>query len=313
MVTANPTLAQLRAFVAVGRLRHFGDAAAALGVSQPTLSQAISTLEANLGIQLVERNPRMVLVTAAGERLLPMAEAAINAVDALVDAVEPSRWLDGPLSIGMIPTIAPYLLPVTLRTLKREAPDLQLSVREDQTGRLVESLRRGDLDVAVLALPVGEPGLVEIPVYEEDFVLAVPPKHELAGHEQVSPQVLQELPILLLDEGHCLRDQALDVCVKAGARTAGHDTARASSLGTIVQLVSAGMGATLLPATSVPVESRGASLGVAEFAEPVPGRRVGLVFRATSSRVNEFADLAEILRRAVIKGRLPARILPAAP
>lgn len=313
MVTSAPTLAQLRAFIAVGRLRHFGDAAAALGVSQPTLSQAISTLEANLGIQLVERNPRMVLVTSAGERLLPLAETAINAVDALVDAVEPSRWLTGPLSIGIIPTIAPYLLPATLRTLRREAPDLEMSVREDQTWRLVESLRRGDLDVAVLALPVHESGLVDIPVYEEDFVLAVPPKHELAGQDKVPTTVLNDLPVLLLDEGHCLRDQALDVCVHAGAVSAGRDTARASSLATIVQLVAAGMGATLLPATAVPVESRGASVGVAEFADPVPGRRIGLVFRGTSSRAEEFADLAEILRRAVIKGRLPARVVAAAP
>ncbi len=306
MATAAPTIAQLRAFVAVGRMRHFGDAAAQLGISQPTLSQALSTLESNLGLQLVERSPRMVLVTPAGERLLPLAEAAVSAVDAVVDAAEPVRWLAGPMSIGIIPTIAPYLLPAMLRTLRREAPDLQLSVREDQTWRLVESLRRGDLDIAVLALPVNEHGLVEIPVYDEDFVLAVPAKSPLAGRRELSTQVLREEHLLLLDEGHCLRDQALEVCAKAGATTAGHDAARASSLATIVQLVSAGMGSTLLPATAVPVEARGASLGVATFAGPAPGRRIGLVFRATTSRADEFADLAEIVRRAVAKGKLPA-------
>lgn len=307
MVSTAPTIAQLRAFVAVGRMRHFGDAAAQLGVSQPTLSQSLSTLEANLGLQLIERSPRMVLVTPAGERLLPLAEAAVAAVDAVTDAVEPARWLTGPMSIGIIPTIAPYLLPAILRMLRREAPELRLTVREDQTWRLVESLRRGELDIAVLALPVNEPGLVEIPVYDEDFVLATSTKGPLAGQENLSTKVLGDLRLLLLDEGHCLREQALEVCAQAGATGAGHDAARSSSLATIVQLVAADMGATLLPATAVPVEARGAAIGVASFAAPAPGRRVGLVFRSTSSRTDEFADLAEILRRAVVKAKLPAR------
>ena len=307
MVSTAPTIAQLRAFVAVGRMRHFGDAAAQLGVSQPTLSQALSTLEANLGLQLIERSPRIVLVTPAGERLLPLAEAAVAAVDAVTDAVEPARWLTGSLRIGIIPTIAPYLLPATLRTLRREAPDLRLTVREDQTWRLLESLRRGELDIAVLALPVAEPGLVEIPVYDEDFVLATSNKSELAGKEDLPTTVLADMHLLLLDEGHCLRDQALDVCAQAGVTGAGHDAARASSLATIVQLVAADMGATLLPATAVPVEARGASIGVATFQAPAPGRKIGLVFRSTSSRTDEFADLAEILRRAVVKAKLPAR------
>ena len=307
MAPSSPTIAQLRAFVAVGRLRHFGDAAALLGVSQPTLSQALSTLEAHLGIQLVERSPRRVLVTPAGERLLPLAEAAVAAVDAVVDAVEPASWLSGPMSIGVIPTIAPYLLPAMLRTLRREAPDLQLTVREDQTARLVEALRRGDLDIAVLALPVLEPGLVEVPVYDEDFLLAVSTDHPLAGQTDIPVSVLTELHLLLLDEGHCLREQALEGCATAGATEAGHDAARSSSLTTIVQLVAAGMGATLLPATAAAVESRGAAVGTGTFAAPAPGRRIGLVARGTTSRAEEFADLAEIVRRAVVKGRLPAR------
>lgn len=307
MVIAAPTIAQLRAFVAVGRLRHFGEAATQLRVSQPTLSQALSTLEANLGVQLIERSPRMVLVTPAGERLLPLAEAAIAAVDAVADAVEPVRWLTGPLSIGIIPTIAPYLLPAMLRTLRREAPDLQLSVREDQTWRLVDSLRRGELDLTVLALPIREPGLVELPVYDEEFVLAVPAKDDLAGSTDLAPAVLAGQRLLLLEEGHCLRDQALEVCVQAGVGDVGHDAARASSLATVVQLVAAGMGATLLPATAIPVESRGATIGIGTFAAPAPGRRIGLVYRSTSSRAEEFGDLAEIVRRAITKAKLPAR------
>ncbi|MFA7323723.1 MAG: LysR substrate-binding domain-containing protein, partial [Candidatus Nanopelagicales bacterium] len=259
------TIVQLRAFVAIAQTQHFGDAAALIGVSQPTLSQALSTLEANLDVQLVERSPRQVLITPAGTRLLPLARQAVAAVDAVAEAAAPARWLSGPMRLGVIPTIAPYLLPSVLRTLRREAPDLELAVHEDQTWRLIEALKRGELDLAILALPTSEPGLAEIPLYVEDFVLALPAKSDLAGRIDVDPQILQDLHLLLLDEGHCLRDQALEVCMQAGARDAGADPARASSLATIVQLVSAGMGATLLPATAVPAEARGAALGIAHF------------------------------------------------
>lgn len=306
---AQVTIVQLRAFVAIASTSHFGDAAALIGVSQPTLSQALSTLETNLDIQLVERSPRQVLVTAAGLKLLPLAQQAVAAVDAVVQAAEPARWLTGPMRLGVIPTIAPYLLPSVLRTIKREAPDLELSVHEDQTWRLIDALKRGDIDVAILALPTSEAGLLEIPMYVEDFVLALPSKSELAGRVDVDPATLKDLHLLLLDEGHCLRDQALDVCRQAGASEAGNDTARASSLATIVQLVSAGLGATLLPATAVTVEARGAALGIAHFKAPAPGRTIGLVYRSSSRRVEELEDLAEILRRAVIRGKLAARPL----
>ena len=306
---ASITVVQLRAFVAIAATQHFGDAAAMIGVSQPTLSQALSTLEANLDVQLVERNPRQVLVTAAGLKLLPFAQQAVAAVDAVVEAAEPARWLSGPMRLGVIPTIAPYVLPSVLRTIKREAPDLELSVHEDQTWRLIDALKRGEIDVAILALPTSETGLLEIPMYVEDFVLALPAKSELAGRVDVDPTTLQDLHLLLLDEGHCLRDQALDVCRQAGANDAGSDPARASSLATIVQLVSAGLGATLLPATAVTVEARGAALGIAHFKAPAPGRTIGLVYRASTRRGEELEDFAEILRRAVIKGKLAARPL----
>jgi len=303
------TVVQLRAFIAIAQTTHFGEAAALIGVSQPTLSQALSTLEANLDVQLIERNPRKVLVTAAGAKLLPFAQQAVNAMDAVVEAAQPARWLSGPMRLGVIPTIAPYLLPSVLRILQREAPDLEIAVHEDQTWRLIDALKRGDIDVAILALPTNEPGLHEIPMYVEDFVLALPAKSDLAGRVDVDPKTLASLHLLLLDEGHCLRDQALDVCAQAGAHDAGNDPARASSLATIVQLVSAGLGATLLPATAVSVEARGAALGIAHFKAPAPGRRIGLVYRSSTRRTQELEDLAEILRRAVIKGKLAARPL----
>lgn len=306
MSPAAPTVAQLRAFVAVADHLHFGAAAGALKVAQPTLSQALAGLEDTLGVQLVERSPRRVLLTAAGERLLPFARRAVEAVDAVATAAERDRgWLRGTLGIGVIPTVAPYLLPAVLRTLRREAPELQPEVHEDQTARLLAALRAGSLDVAVLALPSGEPGLTEIPLYDEDFVLVVPEGDALAGQEGLPRSILRAEPLLLLDEGHCLRDQALDVCKQAGAEDAASGAARASSLATVVQLVAAGLGATLLPATAVPVETRRGALGVARFADPAPGRRIGLVFRGTTARVEEFEDLAEILRRACRSGRLP--------
>ena len=307
MSTSSPTVAQLRAFVAIAQTLHLGEAAAIVGVSQPTLSQALVSLESNLQVQLVERNPRQVLLTPAGESLLPLARRAVEAVDAVAEAAIPARWLSGRLRIGIIPTIAPYLLPAVLRTLRKEAPDLQPEVHEDQTARLIEALRHGEIDVALLALPTAEPNLVEIPVYDEDFVLAVAADDALADTEGIDLARLTNMRLLLLDEGHCLRDQALDVCMQAGLADAGSDPARASSLGTIVQLVSAGHGATLLPETAVRVEARGAALGIARFSSPAPGRRVGLVFRNTSSRLEEYQDLAEILRRAVDKAKLPAR------
>ncbi|KXW74467.1 hydrogen peroxide-inducible protein [Mycolicibacterium phlei DSM 43070] len=306
-MASTPSVAQLRAFVAVSRLQHFGAAATQLGISQPTLSQLLSKLEANLGLQLIERTSRRVLVTPAGQRLLPHGEAAVEAVHAIVDAAEPAGWLFGALRVGIIPTIAPYLLPTLLGTLHDEAPDLRLVVREEQTHRLLDALRRDEIDVALLALPISEPGLVAQPVYEEDFVLAVSADSELAGATDVPIEALRRQPLLLLDEGHCLRDQALEVCALANVQDTGHDAARASSLPTVVQLVAAGMGATLLPATAVPVETRGAALGIATFADPAPGRRVGIVWRAASSRGERFLDLARVIRRAVVDGGLPAR------
>lgn len=302
-----PTVAQLRAFAALARLQHFGEAADELGIAQPTLSQSLATLEANLQMQLVERRGRQVLVTAAGAQLLPLVERAVAAVDAVAAAAAPRPWLTGGLRMGLIPTIAPYLLPAALAALAEHAPGLELTVREDQTARLLDAVRRGQLDVAVVALPVAEPGLEQISVYAEDFVLATPPDHRYAGADDIPVTALPSTPLLLLDEGHCLRDQALQICGQAGVSEVGAGAARAASLATIVQLVAAGFGCTLLPATAVAVESRGASLAVGRFADPAPGRTIGLVFRSSTARAEEFAELATILRRATAAAGLPTR------
>ncbi|GAA4642192.1 hydrogen peroxide-inducible genes activator [Gordonia humi] len=278
---------------------HFSSAATELGVSQPSLSQALAGLESGLGLQLVERTTRRVMLTPEGKRLLPAAIAACDAVDDfLLDAAGDLDPLAGRVRLGIIPTIAPYILPRVLRGLALRRPDLDLLVIEDQTDRLLAQLRDGSLDAAVLALPANMPGIGEIVMYDEDFLLALPSGHPLAGGKRLSPALLADLPLLLLDEGHCLRDQALDVCQRAGVDPDLQQT-RAASLTTAVQCVEGGLGVTLIPATSVGVETASGGLAVAEFARPRPGRRIGLVFRESSGRAESYRSLADDITAVV--------------
>lgn len=298
-----PTIAGLRSFVTVAEKHHFGLAAAGLGVSQSTLSQALSALEAGLGVQLVERSTRRVLLTDEGRQLLPWAQAVLEAVAGFsAAAAGVSDPLQGAIRMGLIPTVAPYVLPTLLAGLGRQLPQLSLRVVEDQTDRLLTGLRQGSLDVALLALPTEASGVTEIGVYDEDFVLALPPGHPLAGESAVQPAALAQLPLLLLDEGHCLRDQALDLCRTAGVRPE-LATTRAASLTTAVQCVTGGLGVTLIPQTAVPVEADRSRIALARFADPVPGRRIGLVFRSTSGRDEPYRRLAGIIGELVAAER----------
>ncbi|MCX5042597.1 LysR substrate-binding domain-containing protein [Aldersonia sp. NBC_00410] len=293
-----PTLSHLRAFVSIAEFRHFGTAAARLGVSQPTLSQALAALENGLGLQLIERSTRRVLVTAAGQRLLPHAMATIEAAHRFLTVARGTgESLTGTLRMGLIPTVAPYMLPALLPMLRSELPDLELQVIEDQTAVLLDRLRSGVVDVAVLALPTNAHGMSEIPLFDEGFVLVVPPGHELAGRLRLNPKVLNDIPLLLLDEGHCLRDQALDLCRSADARPAPVGDTRAASLSTVVQCVAGGLGVTLIPDMAVSVETSRAELGIARFAGPVPGRTLGLVFRSSSIRSEDYERLALFMRQ----------------
>lgn len=294
-----PSPAGLRAFVAVARKRHFRSAAEELGVSQPSLSQALAALEAGLGTQLVERSTRRVFLTPDGEALLGPAAAAVDALDEFVVA---ARGADDPFAgairLGIIPTVAPYILPRVLRGLRSRMPALAVRVIEDQTARLIDALREGAVDAAVLALPSEARGLQEVSLYHEDFVLAVPTGHPLAGRRRVETQALDDLPLLLLDEGHCLRDQALAVCQLAGFRPdLGHT--RAASLATAVQCVEGGLGVTLLPATAVAAETAGGGVATATFVRPRPGREIGMVFRESTRRDDTYRALAEVIRDEV--------------
>jgi LysR family hydrogen peroxide-inducible transcriptional activator len=294
-----PTLAGLRAFTAVAEKHHFGSAATALGVSQSTLSQSLSALEVGLGTHLVERSTRRVRVTREGMQLLPLAQAVVEAAEAFTAAAAgTSDPLQGTLRLGMIPTVAPYVLPAVLAGLTSRLSGLTLRVVEDQTERLLSALRGGALDAALIALPADTGGITEVPIYEEDFLLAVPPGHPLSGKRRLPASALADLPLLLLDEGHCLRDQALDVCQKAGVRAELADT-RAASLATAVQCVTGGLGVTLIPQSAAPVEAARSQLGLAQFAAPRPGRRIGLVFRSTSGRDESYRRLAGIIGESI--------------
>lgn len=296
-----PSLSQLRAFAAVAEHLHFRDAAAAIGMSQPALSGAVSALEVALGVQLIERTTRKVLLSPAGERLAARADAVLSAVGELMEEAEAVRApFTGTLRLGVIPTVAPYLLPTVLRLVHERYPDLDLQVHEEQTSSLLDGLAAGRLDLLLLAVPLGVPGVSELPLFDEDFVLVTERGHRLGGRSGIPREVLRDLPLLLLDEGHCLRDQALDICREAGRTQGGPVTTTAAGLSTLVQLVAGGLGVTLLPRTAVTVETgRNEALSTAHFADPAPSRRVALAVRTGTARYAEFEEFAAALREAM--------------
>lgn len=298
-----PSLSQLRAFSAVAEHLHFREAASAIGMSQPALSGAVAALEETLGVQLLERTTRKVLLSSAGERIALRARRVLDEVGGLIDEAEAARApFTGLLRLGVIPTVAPYLLPTVLHLLHEEYPQLDLQVHEEQTASLVDGLTRGRLDLLLLAVPLGVAGMTELPLFDEDFVLVVPRGHAYAGHEGIPKAALRDLELLLLDEGHCLRDQALDVCREAGRGegTGAPVTTSAAGLSTLVQLVAGGMGVTLLPRTALQVETaRNETLSTGYFADPAPSRRIALAMRTGAAREKEFRALSDSWREAL--------------
>jgi LysR family hydrogen peroxide-inducible transcriptional activator len=278
-------------------------------MSQPALSGAVAALEETLGTRLVERTTRRVLLTRSGEAVAQRARIVLAGVEELVDAAQASgRPFSGELHLGVIPTVAPYLLPALLRPLKARHPELELVLHEEQTAVILDGLAAGRLDLAVLATPADGANLTAHRLYEEDFVLAFPGDDPRAGLGPVSVGLLGELPMLVMEEGHCLREQALEVCHEAGG--GGFASTRAASLATLVQLVAGGLGVTLLPSTAAAVEARpGSGLATAVFHAPAPGRSVALVHRASSPRAEEFASLAATIREAVSAQGLAVRTL----
>jgi LysR family hydrogen peroxide-inducible transcriptional activator len=290
------TLRQLEYVVAVADHKSFRRAAEACAVSQPALSAQIAHLEDVLGVQIFERDRRKVLVTSTGAEIVARARATLSQASQVVDAARTAAQpLSGTIRLGVIPTIAPYLLPVVLPAVRAAYPKLRLVLREEQTAPLLAQLDDGRLEAGILALPV-HGDLAAIPLYREDFVLAAPPDHPLARRARLREHDLDEEAVLLLEDGHCLRDQALAVCSHAGSYEVAE--LRATSLPTLVQMVASGQGITLLPEMAASVlAGRGSGVATARFTPaPAPGRDVGLVWRMSSARGRELGLLADVIR-----------------
>lgn len=297
------TLRQLRYLSALARYGHFGRAAEACAVTQPALSMQIRDLERTLGISVVERRPGEVTLTDAGREIVRRGEEMLAASRDLIDfARHRSGALTGRLTLGVIPSLAPYLLPRFLPLLQDRFPELRLELREAQTRLLIEDVKGGTLDAAMLALPVGEPDFDTIELFEDLFLLAVPSSDPLAETARVAADHIDQTRLILLDDGHCLRDQALAFCATAArGRTAGVRGMAfgASSLTTVMQMVANGYGITLIPQIAADVERRDVRVKFLRLEDPQPGRRIGLAFRRTSPRKVDFAALGEVVKQSV--------------
>lgn len=291
----NVTLKQFRYFEALARHGHFGRAADTCSISQPALSMQIKELEETLGTPLFERTARQVRLTAFGEDFAVRIRDILRGVEDLEDLARmSSKQMAGRLRIGVIPTIAPYLLPRILGRLNHTHPELDIHVRETLTPRLIKELMDGRIDTAIVALPISEPSFIEVPLFSESFVLVRPERD--ADEPVPNIDELQTMRLLLLEEGHCLRDQALSFCNMQTARL--REGLDGSSLSTLVQLVGAGIGVTLIPEMALSVETRSAPVCVSHFAAPKPSRTIGMIWRKTNPLGQQLSLIADEVKAA---------------
>jgi LysR family hydrogen peroxide-inducible transcriptional activator len=299
------TLTELRYVVAVARERHFGRAAETCFVSQPTLSVAVKKLEDELGVTLFERGPGEVSVTPAGRKIVEQAQRVLEEAARIREIAAAGKDpLAGPLRLGAIYTIGPYLLPKLIPILRKTAPAMQLLIQENFTHRLAEELKSGEVDVILIALPFEAPGVVTRAVYDEPFMVAVPKGHPWESRKRVTSEELTSESLLLLGEGHCFRDQVLEIChtVKAKERSPLAKTVEGGSLETIRQMVAGGVGVTVLPATSTGSGGgAGDLIRILPFARPAPTRRVALAWRRSFPR----PEAIEALRKSILACNLP--------
>ena len=292
------TLRQLRYLRALAQHRHFGRAAEACAITQPALSMQIRELERTLGVDLVERRPGDLVLTEIGAEVVRRADRLLAAERDLVDfARHRGRPLTGRLQLGVIPTLAPYVLPKILPALHRRYPDLRLELRETQTRLLLDELAGGALDAAMLALPLDDPEFETLRLFDDPFLLGVPATDPRPETARVTPESIDQGRLILLEEGHCLRDQALAYC---------HDPRRnavmglgATSLATVMQMVANGFGITLVPRVAVDVEVRDERIKLLRFTAPEPGRTIGLAWRRTSPRKGDFVALGQLVTEAL--------------
>ena len=290
-------LRDLRYLVAVAEHRHFGRAASACFVSQPTLSTQLKKLEETLGVTLIERTNRQMMLTPVGKSIVAQAERVLGEVNRLVGMAEEHRDpFGGDFKLGIIPTVAPYLLPRILGPVREALPSLKIQLTEAQTALITRMLREGELDAAILALPLGEDNIAEAVLYDEPFYLAVSHQHAKANEKSVNVAELDEEQVLLLEDGHCLRDQALEVCKSHNA--VENTNFRATSLETLRQMVAANVGITLMPELAVTVQSAGVSYIPFAGANP-PSRTIGIGWRTSSPRLALLGQMTRTLREAM--------------
>jgi LysR family hydrogen peroxide-inducible transcriptional activator len=297
------TLRQLRYLSALAKYGHFGRAADACSITQPALSMQIRDLERDLGVALVERRPGDVMLTDIGREIARRGEDVLTASRDLMDfARHRGEPLTGRLTLGMIPSLAPYLLPRILPSLQKKFSELKLELRETQTKQLVEEIKSGALDAAMLALPIGEPDLDTLELFDDVFLLAVPASDARPCERRVAASEIDQSQLILLEDGHCLRDQALAFCATIARRPAPGSrgmTFGASSLTTVMQMVASGYGVTLIPQIAADVEARDPRVKFLRLENPQPGRSIGLVFRRTSPRRMDFDALAKVVKASV--------------
>jgi LysR family hydrogen peroxide-inducible transcriptional activator len=292
------SLKQLRYLDALARLGNFHKAAKHCAVTQPALSMQIQELEKELGVRLIERRPRGATLTEAGREIARRAARILIEVRDLKDSARIRAMpLSGPLSLGIIPTVAPYVLPPLLPSLRERYPELELEVRETHTMQLRDELIDGSLDLLMLALPLEHAEIETTPLFEDRFLLAMPRSRRFEGGMRATPELLKQDRLLLLEEGHCLRDQALAYCDLR--RVDRIDTFGVSTLSTIVQMVVNGLGLTLLPEISVDLEARHGEVRLMRFEEPQPKRVLGLAWRSTSPRKHDFAEFGKLIMEAI--------------
>ncbi len=291
------TLRQLRYLASLARHRHFGRAAEDCSVTQPALSMQIRELEREVGAELVERRPGDIVLTDIGIEVAERAEQILTATRDLIDFARHRDVLSGPLRLGIIPTLAPYVLPRVLPKLQAAYPRLRLEVRETQTANLLEELSRGALDAVMLALPAEGGDVETIALFSDRFLLAVPAADPLPARGRVGVGDVDQSRLILLEEGHCLRDQALAFCAsRGGERPAGLG---ATSLATVMQMVANGYGVTLVPEVAVDAELHDARVKLLRFAEPEPARSIGLAWRRTSPRRADFEAIGKIVQETI--------------
>jgi LysR family hydrogen peroxide-inducible transcriptional activator len=284
------TLTELRYIVAVAREHHFGRAASACFVSQPTLSIAIKKLEEELGVQLFERQAGEISITPVGKQVIEQAQRTLEAADGVKQAARQGKdQLSGPLRLGAIYTVGPYLFPDLIPRLRKCAPDMPLVIEENYTAALADKLKHGELDVIIIALPFNDPGLVTLPLYEEPFVVLLPAAHPLTQRKTIKASQLEDEAVLLLGSGHCFRDQVLEACPacipKPGLDVDLSSSIAGSSLETIRHMVVSGMGITVLPCTAAGADRYSQRLlAIRRFTRPVPSRTVALAWRVSFPR-----------------------------